>query len=608
VLESDSVAATLAERGEQQRREAQPQLRVLHDFGFVDRASESGITFRNRAVEDGGKFYKMTHYDHGNGVTAADVDGDGLLDLYFSTQIGSNELWHNLGEGRFENWTSRAGVGLADRIGVSASFADVDNDGDPDLYATTVRHGSALFENLGDGRFRDRSAESGVAYQGHASGSVFLDFDLDGDLDLLVTAVGSYTEDQIGPGGYFLGRSNAFSGHLFPERSEYSRLYRNLGDWRFEDATRATRLIEPAWSGDALVTDLDGDRYPDIYFLNMQGDDRYWRNQGGRSFVESTDELFPRTPWGTMGAVQLDADGDGNLDIYLTDMHSDMPKEAPPERERLKTSARADEGFLQGGDNNIFGNALYRNNGDGSWSEASDALGLENYWPWGVSAGDLNADGWDDVFVTAGMNFPWRYGVNSLLLNNAGGGFVPSEFLLGVEPRRDGRTHTHWFDLDCIGADRGHRMCARRPGGRWKVEGALGSRSSLIADLDGDGDLDIVTNDFHSAPQVLLSDLAQRGVPAYLEVELEGTKSNRDGLGARVELQVGERKLVRYVNGKTGYLSQGDLPLYFGLGEHEAAEGLRIVWPSGCDQTLVGGLASGRRIVVVEECGGVVTR
>ena len=97
----------------------------------------------------------------------------------------------------------------------------------------------------------------------------------------------------------------------------------------------------------------------------------------------------------------------------------------------------------------IFGNALYHNLGGGKFEEVSDRMGVENYWPWGPSVGDFNADGWDDIFITSGMDFPYRYGINSLLLNNRGQKFLDAEFLLGVEPRRGGQTYTPWFELDC---------------------------------------------------------------------------------------------------------------------------------------------------------------
>ncbi|MCY3844685.1 MAG: FG-GAP-like repeat-containing protein, partial [Acidobacteria bacterium] len=127
------------------------RFRVFHDFRFEDRLHASGITFVNRVTDDSGKAYKPVHYDHGNGIAVADVDGDGRLDIYFTNQVGANELWRNLGGGEFDNITRAAGVGLADRISVTASFADTDNDGDPDLYVTTVRGGNYLFVNDGSG-------------------------------------------------------------------------------------------------------------------------------------------------------------------------------------------------------------------------------------------------------------------------------------------------------------------------------------------------------------------------------------------------------------------------------------------------------------------------
>ena len=140
----------LAERAQAQLAAA-GSFRVFRDFRFEDRLHESGITFVNRVTDDSGKAYKPVHYDHGNGIAVADVDGDGRLDIYFTNQVGANELWRNLGGGEFDNVTRTAGVGLAERISVTASFADTDNDGDPDLYVTTVRGGNHLFVNDGSG-------------------------------------------------------------------------------------------------------------------------------------------------------------------------------------------------------------------------------------------------------------------------------------------------------------------------------------------------------------------------------------------------------------------------------------------------------------------------
>ena len=216
-------------------------LAAFHDFRFTDRLAESGITFKYRIVDDAGKAYKAAHYDHGTGIAIADVDGDGRSDIYFVSQAGGNQLWRNLGGGRFENITAPAGVAVAGKISVSASFADIDNDGDPDLYVTTVRGGNVLFENDGRGRFRDISAASGLNYTGHSSAAVFFDYDRDGRLDLFLVNVGRYTTNTTGGdegAKYYVAFEDAFRGHLHPERAEPSILYRNTGRNRFVDVSQ----------------------------------------------------------------------------------------------------------------------------------------------------------------------------------------------------------------------------------------------------------------------------------------------------------------------------------------------------------------------------------
>src|SRR5262249_45826877 len=182
----------------------------FHDFQFEDHYESSGIRFEQHVVDDAAKNYKAVHYDHGTGLAVADVDGDGLLDIYFVNQLGGNQLWRNLGHGRFENITQSAAVGLDDKISVTASFADIDNDGLPDLFVTTVRMGNVLFKNLGHGKFQDITRESGLGYVGHSSGAVFFDFNNDGLLDLFLCNVGIYTSDEKGRGGDYGAYSGAF--------------------------------------------------------------------------------------------------------------------------------------------------------------------------------------------------------------------------------------------------------------------------------------------------------------------------------------------------------------------------------------------------------------
>lgn len=590
---------------------------IVRDFRFTDRAAASGITFENRIVDDAGKSYKKVHYDHGSGICAADVDGDSLPDLYLVTQLGSNELWKNLGGGKFTNTTGSAGLGMPDAIGVGCAFADIDNDRRPDLFVTTVRHGNRLFRNVGGGKFQDVTATASLGYVGHSSGAVFFDYDGDGLLDLFVTNVGVYTSSAKGRGGYYVGLEDAFHGHTHPDRSETSILYRNLGGGRFTNVTSAVGLVDLSWSGDATVIDANADGLPDLYLPNMQGQNHLWLNVGGKRFRDATREYFPKTPWGAMGVKVFDFNRDGQLDLFVTDMHSDMWVNIPAgdwakEAQKADVSSAPDDFFPTGKSGFIYGNALFANRGGGRYEEISDSVGAENYWPWGPSADDLNADGWDDVFVAASMNFPFRYAVNSVLLNERGRRFLPSEFLLGVEPRE--LIEQVWFTLECAGADRGERFCGlcKEPGatefgcrfdaaGRLTMMGARGSRSAVLLDVEGDGDLDIVTNEFNAKPQLLVSDLAQRHGIRYLNVRLQGTRSNRQGMGAEVTLVLPDgNRIVKVVDGKSGYLSQSDLPLYFGLGDADHAVSLEVLWPSRRRQTVPGPFQSGRTVGIVE--------
>src|SRR5436309_8001721 len=255
-----------------------------------------------------------------------------------------------------------------------------------------------------------------------------------------------------------------------------------------------------------------------------------------------------------------------------------------------------------------------RTRGGGRFEEVSDAVGVETYWPWGPSVDDFNADGWDDIFIAAGMNFPYRYGINSLLLNEGGQRFLPSEFVVGVEPRPNGATQQVWFTLDCNGADRGHPFCGAcahpeslagacrvDAAGHLTMMGSRGTRAAVALDLDGDGDIDIVTNEFNAGPQVLVSDLAQRHPVHMLAVRPRGTRSNREGLGAQVTVVLPDgRRLLKLLDGKSGYLSQSDLPLDFGLVDADHAAAIEVRWPSGRRQSVAGPLKAGQTIDVVE--------
>jgi hypothetical protein len=185
--------------------------------------------------------------------------------------------------------------------------------------------------------------------------------------------------------------------------------------------------------------------------------------------------------------------------------------------------------------------------------------------------------------------------VNSVKLNDRGRRFVDAEFTLGIEPRKGG-VAVPWFQIDASGQDRSHKEAAGLTG-PVQVLGSRGSRSAVVFDVDGDGDLDIVTNDFNTAPMVLISNLTEKTRVHYVAIKLVGTTSNRDGLGAVVKVNAGGTSYTKVYDGNSGYLSHSLYPLYFGLGTAESVDGIEVVWPSGKTQTVT---APGRINSVIE--------
>ena len=229
-------------------------------------------------------------------------------------------------------------------------------------------------------------------------------------------------------------------------------------------------IVDTGWSGDATPIDANNDGWMDLYVLSMQGHDQYYENQGGKKFEKKSRAVFPKTPWGAMGVKAFDFDNDLNLDLYLTDMHSDMAERIKSPLEKMKSRKTFPDSMLfrieekdpakrkpileREKANSIFGNAFYKGDGKGNFTEISDANGAENYWPWGLSVADLNADGFQDAFVASSMCLPYRYGVNSLLINEQGQRFADAEFIVGIEPRPDGRMIKPWIELDADGIDK----------------------------------------------------------------------------------------------------------------------------------------------------------
>jgi hypothetical protein len=557
--------------------------------GFQERAREAGIAFRMHFLpKEQGEPFHINLYDHGSGLAAGDYDNDGREDIYFLNQLGPNALYRNVGDGSFVDVTAKAGVAIGNRVSVGATFADYDNDGWADLFVTTTRGGNVLFHNRGDGTFEDVTAAAGLSHVGHSQTPVFFDYDNDGYLDLFLTNTAHWSTDVFDSAArYFEGKPDL--GSLLTSAKESNILYHNNGDGTFTDVTERAGLRGRGWAGDVAVFDYDEDGFLDLFVPSMVGRGQLYRNTGHGTFRDVTAETLGRTPYGAVGCKVFDYDGDGRLDLFVVDMHSDMwmgvdtghvtvdvarrvqhrrfrtPKgptinEEAPGLIQIQRAmfARQGEDF----DAMLFGNALYRNLGHGKFTETAVAAGLETLWPWGVATGDFDNDGHEDVFIPSGMGYPYYYWPNQLMMNNGDGTFRDRAADLGVEPPTGGI------------------YLEERVGGR---QATRSSRAAVVADFDGDGRLEIVTNNFNDRPYYFANRLPRRN---YVELRLTGTQSNRDAIGAVVRLWVGKTVMVRQVNPAGGYLSHSSRVVHFGLGDHTEVDRIEIRWPRGIVQRL----------------------
>jgi hypothetical protein len=557
--------------------------------GFEERARAAGIAFRmNNLTREQGERFRVNLYDHGSGLAIGDYDNDGRDDIYFLNQHGTNALYRNAGDGSFVDASAKAGVALGDRVSVGATFADYDNDGFADLFVTSTRGGNVLFHNRGDGTFEDVTAAAGVKHVGHSQTPVFFDYDDDGDLDLFLTNTARWTLDTIdSTSGAYEGKASLPA--LMGSPIESNILYRNDGHGKFTDVTRHAGLRGEGWSGDVAVFDYDDDGFMDLFVPSMFGRGQLYRNGGHGTFTDVTAETLEKTSHGAIGTKVFDYDGDGRLDLFVVDMHSDMwmgldarqnSRAAALEFQRRRFRSPAGPtvnedapGFIdaqraefakhgQDYDAAIFGNALYRNVGGGKFEETAVSAGLETFWPWGIATGDWDDDGREDVFITSGMGYPFYYWPNQLMMNGGDGTFTDRAATLGVEPPTGG-IHQE-----------------RTISGR---QATKSSRSAAVADFDGDGRLEVVVNNFNGRPYLFANRFRKRH---YVELRLTGTKSNRDAIGAVARLFAGSTVMVRQVNPAGGYLAQSSRELHFGLGDRSAVDSIVIRWPRGLVQTL----------------------
>jgi enediyne biosynthesis protein E4 len=553
--------------------------------GFRDVLPESGIDFRMSFLpQEQGETFKANLYDHGCGVAIADYDGDGDDDILLLNQLGSNGLYRNRGDGTFERVTDEAGpLALDDRVCVGAAFGDYDNDGDQDLYITSTRGGNVLFENQGGGRFRDATEQAGVGLVAHSQTPAFFDYDNDGYLDLFVTNTARWTADEFDEQDrYYPGAGDLWKHIYNVDERESNVLFRNNRDGTFSDVTAEAGLSGNGWSSDVAAFDFDEDGRLDVLVTNMFGLSQLYRNDGHGHFDDVTRTTLRHTSLGAIGSKAFDFNNDGRLDLFITDMHSDMwidfgerdlvePRKKyrhiqGPKADRnpqllaqeTKVAARLELDY----DVLLFGNSLFRNDGAGHFTEVSDAAGMETFWPWGVAVGDFDNDSDQDVYLPSGMGYPFFYYPSGLMLNNGDGTFTDRAIEEGIEPPLEGEVQ--------------RTLIAGRQATR-------SSRCAATADFDGDGRVDLIVNNFNDRPYFFKNQFPKRH---YVAFRLRGTKSNRDAIGAVVKLYHRAGAMVRQVDAAGGYLSQSSKTLYFGLGDNASIDHVEIRWPSGVRQVL----------------------
>lgn len=535
---------------------------------FSDVTSAAGVTFRHAASKTTAKFLPETM---GGGVAIFDADGDGRLDLFFTngaaitprTTTSSppvkreprfwNRLYRNGGNWRFDDVTGRSGL-AGTRYDFGAAVADYDNDGDPDLHVTGLG-GNTLYRNDGRGRFTDVTTAAGAVVPGWSSSAAFVDYDHDGWLDLYVGRYLAWTweSNPVCLAADGITRAYCHPQHFAPVPGT---LLRNDGDGTFSDVSGASGI--GAHAGKALgvaIHDYDRNGWVDLFVANDSVPQFLFRNTGRNSFVESALEAGVALDddgrsFAGMGTDAGDYDNDGWPDVLVTTLSL----------ERY---------------------ALFRNAGRGGFVYASHATGvgratLQNSG-WGTKFLDYDNDGRADIFVAQGHVLDtvsrarqgFDYLQPPLMLRNAasapstGATFVDASASLGP--------------------------AFLRP---------AAGRGAAFADLDDDGDVDIVVANLDAPPAVLRNDGGNAG--NWLAVSLRGTRSNRDGIGALVTIVGADgRRRTAISSTASSYQSASDGRVHFGLGSAETVAGVEVRWPSGTVQVLKN-VAANRILEIVE--------
>jgi predicted nucleotidyltransferase len=528
---------------------------------LIDVAAEAGIDLVNVS---GGAAKDYIVDANGNGAAFLDYDNDDDLDVLIvngSTRERFAQggdpmvaLYQNDGRGRFRDVTASSGFNRRG-WGSGVCVGDYDNDGARDVYVTAFGP-DALWRNTGKGTFADVTRSAGFDESRWGTSCSFADYDHDGYLDLYVANYVAFDERTIPARGTTANcRFMATDVFCGPKRltGDLDILYRNNGDGTFSDATARAGVKDPGYYGFGVVfTDLTDDGWPDIYVANDSVPNLLYRNRGNGTFVEegvvsgaalSSDGR----PQAGMGVDAGDYNGDGLPDLIVTNFSHDY-------------------------------NALYENAPAGVFTDRSYATGVAStagpYLGWGVKFVDMDNDGRLDIFIANGHVYP------EVDKHGLGTRYLQRKQLFVNEGTR-------------------FRHASNEIGGSLLVEKS--SRGAAFGDYDNDGDVDALVINMNDRPTLLRNDTSPGN--HWITVRLAGTKSNRDGIGAKVSIDAGGRKQSTFVRGDGSYLSHSDTRAHFGLADATRVTRIEIRWPSGVVDTASGLTAD--RFYIAREGSGV---
>ena len=549
---------------------------------FRNVAAAAGVDFQNRyypAFLSQPLRFGMIRYGPA-GITAADYDNDGFYDLFIPDGVASR-LLRNRGDGTFQDVTGAAGLGGLDGVSV-ALFADYDNDGRKDLFVSRTFKHNQLFHNNGDGTFTDVTQASGIGEDCCTTVASWGDYDNDGYLDLYV--------------GRYLDPRTKIPTTFYARNGEGNQLYHNNGDGTFTNVTARAGVSDGGLCLGSVWGDYDDDGFPDLYVVNDFGRKTLFHNNRDGTFTDVTVKSNTLAYGAGMSASFADYDNDGRLDIYCTNIRSESAwfAEAPTVWRYMLNSwtqgvwitdmplylqifRQSGFGFVGVFQQMASGNTLLHNRGDGTfqdvtWKAAANPIG----WFWGASFEDFDNDGWLDIYAADGWvkNDPDSE-IELEFLNNVVSRQKDYKTGMFFDPRYFGRRSWH-------GWERNRHLRNNRDGTFSEIGRAAGtdlvlnSRGVASADFWNRGlmDLAVAASDDRHA-------LLRNELPAHrhwLQVELAGTRSNRDAVGARVYVRAAGTQQMREVVLGDGYGSQNSLRQHFGLGDAGEAQ-VEVRWP-----------------------------